>query len=141
VHVLRHAHRSGAPGATGPDSVIVKFALSEPRRERDVTVIGVEGELDLASAPRLKGPLESALADPGCGVALEMSRVTFMDSTAFRVLNDAHRRHEHIPLAISCENRNVLRIFKIAGFERSFTIHPTLEEAISQVQAEAISRS
>jgi anti-sigma B factor antagonist len=121
--------------------VVVKFALSEPRREGDVTVIGVEGELDLASAPRLKEPLEAALEDPGCGVVLDMSRVTFMDSTAFRVLSDARRRHEHVPLAISCRNRNVLRIFKIAGFERSFTIHPTLEEAISQVQAEAISRS
>lgn len=139
--MLRHAHREGAPEASSPDSVIVKFALSEPRREREVTVIGVEGELDLASAPRLKRPLESALADPGCGVVLDMSRVTFMDSTAFRVLNDARRRHEHVPLAISCENRNVLRIFKIAGFERSFTIHRTLEEAISQVEAEAISRS
>lgn len=139
--MLRHAHREAAPEATGPDSVIVKFALSEPRREGEVTVIKVEGELDLASAPRLKEPLESALADAGCGVVLDMSRVTFMDSTAFRVLNDARRRHEHVPLAISCENRNVLRIFKIAGFERSFTIHPTLEEAISQVQAEAISRS
>jgi anti-sigma B factor antagonist len=139
--VLRHGHRENASEATASGSVVVKFALSEPRREDEVTVIGIEGELDLASAPRLKEPLESALAESGRGVVLDMSGVTFMDSTAFRVLSEARRRHEHVPLAICCHNENVLRIFKIAGFERSFTIHRTLEEAISQVQAEAISRT
>jgi anti-sigma B factor antagonist len=133
-----------SPSPSDPSArlpVIVDFAVSEPRRERETTVLAVEGELDLAAAPRLEQPLRSALREADRGVVLDLSGVTFMDSTAFRVLSQAKRRHGHVPLAIVCPRHNVLRIFRIAGIDKDFPLFPTLDEAIAYVREEGPSRS
>jgi anti-sigma B factor antagonist len=111
------------------------FAISEPRRVDHATVIAVEGELDLATAPRLKGPLTDALKDGGREVVVDMSALTFIDSTALRVLVEA-QSHQGAPLVIVCSHLNVLRIFKIAAFGGTFEIFSTLEKALEHVRRE-----
>lgn len=141
--MLRRADIGSVPASDSTSSVVVKFAISEPWRYEDATVLAVQGELDLASAPRLKKPLDEALRDPGggSGVVLDMSDVTFLDSTAFRVLMEVRRRRDRTPLAIVCRSRNVLRVFTIAGFDRAFDVFPTLDQAISYLREEASPRS
>ncbi len=110
------------------------FELSEPRRERHASVIAVAGELDIATAPRLQAGLIDALKDREHETVVDMSRVTFIDSTALRVLVDAQRsRQSSVPLVIVCDHLNVLRIFKIAAFEGAFKIFSTLEKALAYV--------
>jgi anti-sigma B factor antagonist len=122
-------------------SVIVKFAISEPQRHGEVTVLAVQGELDLASAPRLKKPLDELLRDCERGVILDLAGVTFMDSTAFSVLTQVRRRRDRTPFAIVCQDPNVLRIFAIAGFDGAFDLCLTLEEALSHLREGAASRA
>lgn len=139
--MLRRPHIATAPEPSAPSSVVMKFAISQPWSADGATVLAVQGELDLASAPRMKKPLDEAMRDCAGGVVLDMSDVTFMDSTAFRVLTEVRRRRDGTPLAIVCKNRNVLRVFTIAGFDRAFDVCPTLEQAVSHLREEGTSRS
>jgi anti-sigma B factor antagonist len=120
----------------------VTFAVSESKLDDHTTVLAFEGELDLANAPRLKAALIDALSDGDREVVLDLSGVSFIDSTSLRVLIEAqHRWHESAAFAIACRDKNVLRIFKIAGFDLGFEIYPTLEEALSRSREQGSSRS
>jgi anti-sigma B factor antagonist len=120
--------QSAQPAST---PIPIAFAISEPRRDGHTVALAVEGELDLATAPRLKAALDEIPPDEQRALVIDLSGVTFIDSTALRLLVAAQQRwHPSSPLAIVSENENVLRIFKIAGLELSFEIFASLEEAL-----------
>jgi len=56
----------------------------------DACVIRATGELDASTRERLRGPLEGARTD-GVTVLLDLSGVTFVDSSGLRVLLEAAR--------------------------------------------------
>ena len=61
----------------------------------EMAVVRVAGEVDLATAPKLREALV-ALSDDGVYVIeVDLSRATFMDSTALAVLVAALRRCQH----------------------------------------------
>lgn len=109
----------------------VAFAITELERVDRTAVIAVEGELDLSSATSFREALDELPGEEHGAVVLDLSAVTFIDSTALRLLLDAQRRiREASVMPVVCTNRNVLRIFKIAGLDGAFEIFPSLEEAL-----------
>jgi anti-sigma B factor antagonist len=54
-------------------------------------VLALDGELDLATAEPLRSTLLEAIANDGTGVALDMTRCSFIDSTGLRILVEAAR--------------------------------------------------
>lgn len=99
-----------------------------------VAVIVVEGELDLASAPRLKWALSETIA-AGEGprqVIVDLTRLDFIDSTAIGVLvGAAHRSGEEVSLLIACDRESVLHIFEVTGLDAGFAIFPTVKQALA----------
>ena len=84
-------HAQGAHGAQEAAEGKVKFAVSQRQLDPRTNVVAVEGELDLASAPKLKWALADVLG-AGCRqLVLDLSGVTFIDSTALGVLVGVHR--------------------------------------------------
>ena len=61
-------------------------------REGAVHTIQVEGELDLATAERLERELTRAEATDVLSIVLDLSGLTFIDSTGVRLLLLAHAR-------------------------------------------------
>lgn len=61
-------------------------------RAGDVLVIALSGELDLATADGVDAELESAEASDVASIVLDLSGLTFMDSTGVRLLIQAHTR-------------------------------------------------
>jgi anti-sigma B factor antagonist len=108
------------------------FGISQRELEDRTNVISVEGELDLSTAPRLKWMLLDAL-EMGCTkLVVDLSLVTFMDSTALGVLVGVNRRLEGgARLAIVCERAAVLKIFEFSGMDGAFAIFPTESEALA----------
>ena len=78
--------RPGLPSHQSPLDVV----LTGPRP--GVVVLGVAGEIDLATAPRLESGIDLAFGPPVLRVVLDLSRVTFLASRGLAVLLDAHRR-------------------------------------------------
>jgi len=61
-------------------------------REGDVHTISLSGELDLATADDVQRELERIEATDAASIVLDLSGLTFMDSTGVRLLITAHAR-------------------------------------------------
>jgi len=109
-----------------------QIALEEAKIDERTVEISVAGELDLATAPSLKWSLLDALKAGRNRLLINLSNVTFIDSTALSVLVGVHRRlGDDALMAVVCTNPNVLRIFEVAGLKVAFEIFPTQEQALS----------
>jgi anti-sigma B factor antagonist len=111
------------------------FGISARELAPDTSVISVEGELDLSSAPRLKGMLLDLLESAHSRLVVDLSQTSFMDSTALGVLLGVKRKlATDARLAIVCVRPNVLKIFEFAGVDGALAIFPTLDGALAYAQ-------
>lgn len=96
------------------------------------TIVHVDGDLDVYTAPRLKETLDEVIAGAGA-LVLDLSRVEFMDSTALGVLVGAQQESEGDGggLRLVVADPLLLKIFHITGLDGMFSIYPQLEEALS----------
>ena len=104
------------------------------QRELDkrTSVTSIEGELDLATAPRLKWMLLDALEAGHEELVVDLSLTTFIDSTALGVLVGVNRSlGVDARMAIVCARPNVLKIFELSGLDGVFTIFSTVDEALA----------
>jgi len=83
--------------------------------ERDGATIAIAGELDAHSAPALRDEL-AASSGPD-DIVVDMSGITFMDSSGLRVLIDAHQRaaDSDSRLVLCAPSSSVRRVLQIAG--------------------------
>ncbi len=59
----------------------------------ELVTVALEGEVDLATIAIVRSTLSDAVAaNPGCIVQIDMSRVTFLDSSGLGMLVGLHRR-------------------------------------------------
>jgi anti-sigma B factor antagonist len=131
MQAVGDTHTETVPGG-------IAFVIGQREVGRDTTVLSVEGDLDLASAPSLKWALADLQSGDHHHVVVDMSKVSFIDSTALGVLVGAQRAMDQgVHLAVACAEENVLRIFELTGLDGMFEIVPTLEDALSFVQGSA----
>jgi anti-sigma B factor antagonist len=114
------------------------FGISQRELDARTSLIAVVGELDLATAPRLKWTLIDALQAGRSRLVVDLSLATFMDSTALGVLLAVKRKLDvDERLAIVCPQTDILKIFEFAGMDGVFAIFPALDEALASVQGDA----
>jgi anti-sigma B factor antagonist len=113
----------------------VSFLITRRELAHDTSLLSVEGDLDLASAPSLKWALADLQEADSRHVVVDLAKVSFIDSTALGVLVGAQRGLDPgVKLAIACAEENVLRIFELTGLDGMFEIVPTLQDALGYVQ-------
>ncbi len=135
---LRREMLGKADNTDSAPSTPPPFAISRREHDQRTCVVCVEGELDLASAPRLKWMLLDALGEGRSRLILDLSLATFMDSTALGVLVGVNRGLDASgALAIVCSCPALLKIFELSGMDAAFAISPTLEQALAQLDAPA----
>jgi anti-sigma B factor antagonist len=133
------ASTHAAEDAPGSEDGKLAFAVSERALDERTSVLNVEGELDLAAAPSLKWALADVVQAGATRLVVDLTRVTFIDSTALGVLVGAHRSlSAGARLAIACRHPDVLNIFELTGLDATFDIFPTLEDALAHVRGDAI---
>jgi anti-sigma B factor antagonist len=112
-----------------------KATISQRELDERTNVIAIKGDLDLFEAPNLKWALVDLLNAGYSQVVIDLSQVTFMDSTAVGVLVGVNRSLDAgARLAIVCDKPNVLKIFGVSGLDAMFEIFPTLDEAVAYAQ-------
>jgi anti-anti-sigma factor len=77
----------GTTGRRGPEPLSVAW-----RQNGDIHSVVPWGELDVASAPVLEAELRRVESLAPSSVLLDLSKLTFMDSTGVRLLVAAHDR-------------------------------------------------
>ncbi len=123
------------PGAPPPSPPA--FAISRRELDGRTSVLAVAGELDLSSAPDLKWALADAFGASD-QVVLDLSLVTFLDSTALGVLVAVQRRlTARTRLPIVCAYPKVLAIFELTGLVGMFEVFSTVELALESGRGNA----
>ena len=100
-------------------------------------VISLAGEVDLYTAPEFKQQLLEVIAQGAHHVVVDFSDTTFIDSTTLGVLVGGVKRlrTNDGQLSLVCSDRNITKIFEITGLDRVFTIYPSRDEALEQIQS------
>ncbi|MGV4892057.1 STAS domain-containing protein [Streptomyces viridosporus] len=98
-------------------------------------VLEVSGELDHHTAHSLTEAVDEAPFDDH-GVILDLSGLTYCDSTGITVLITAYRRSQATgsPLSLAGVSPDQMRVFQVVGLDQVFTFHPSTEEAISSLR-------
>jgi anti-sigma B factor antagonist len=109
------------------------FNVRSERRDGDVGVVTVSGEVDMYTAPQLKACMLELIDGGVRRIVIDLSAVTFIDSTALGVLIGGVRRLHAASgaMALVVTSRPVERVLSITGLDRVFTIHATLDEALA----------
>lgn len=103
------------------------------RESGDRTVIEVKGEIDVYTAPVLREELTSLIDSEHTTIVVDLTQVSFMDSTGLGVLVGALKKVRTLggDLALVIDQEKILKVFRITALTQVFTIHPTLDAALA----------
>jgi anti-sigma B factor antagonist len=98
----------------------------------ETAIVVTEGELDLYTSPPFKTALVGAIEGGATRVVVDLTAVTFIDSSALGALIGGARRSAltGTELMIVCPAGPVARVIDLTGLHRAFTIYPTRDEAL-----------
>ncbi len=123
--------------------------MSEPPRQPlviEVTelsagtfVAALSGEMDIATSPELTMRLATVRGPVPYHVLVDLSQLTFIDSTGIKALVSSARELETRGggLIVFAPLANVQRVFEIVQLSEVLTIVPTLRDAIVESQRRA----
>ena len=92
-------------------------------------LIGASGELDLHSASRLRQEIAKATRRDPSRLVIDLSRVTFMDSTALRILA-AEGQGIRGRLDLVVRTPQIRRLMRVTGYFNTLNVYKTLEDAM-----------
>lgn len=102
-------------------------------RHDDVSVVTVDGEVDVYTAAQLRQTLDQEIAAGNIRLVVDLDNVGFLDSTGLGVLVGRLKlvRNDSGWLRIVCSSERILRVFRITGLDKVFGIHPSVEDALA----------
>src|SRR5882762_2622088 len=97
-------------------------------------VLDVAGEIDVYTAPQLRERLITLVEGGARRVIVDLGRVEFLDSTGLGVLVGALKRLRVVggELLLVCAQERLLKIFRITGLDRVFTLFDSVDAATVQ---------
>lgn len=109
------------------------FSVSSERLGDDLGVVVLAGEVDIFTAPQFKECLLGLVDDGVTRLVVDLSAVTFIDSTALGVLIGGVRRVHGAggAMTVVVATRPVERVLSITGLDRVFSLHATRDEAVA----------
>jgi anti-sigma B factor antagonist len=101
------------------------------RDDDGTTIVAVEGEIDVYTAPKLRDKITELVGDGVYHLVIDMEGVEFLDSTGLGVLVGGLKkvRAHNGSLQLICTQERLLKIFRITGLAKVFTIHGSAEAA------------
>jgi anti-sigma B factor antagonist len=105
----------------------------DTRSVGDWTVVDVEGEVDVFTAPKLREAIIGLLSDGKERIIVNLEGVAFMDSTGLGVLVGGLKRvkERNGELAIAGAQGTVLRVLNVTGLHAVFPLHESVTTAAS----------
>ncbi len=127
---MRIPRRKRAPSSPPP-------AADAPPLDVDVSATGygaivtIAGELDLATAPRVRAALASEVLEQAEEVVIDLTDVTFMDSSGLAELlnfeRDMSTRRRR--LAIACPEGTARLLLDVTGVAEQLALYPSRADA------------
>lgn len=102
--------------------------------ERDGrSIVSASGELDVHTAPLLEAETEPLSRSPGGALVIDLTGVSFVDSTGLGVLVTALKRTREAggTLDVVVATPRVLKVLALTGLDVVIPLHSTLDEALA----------
>ena len=101
-------------------------------QQGDAIVVALTGELDLYNAPALREALLDAAGRAPRRLVVDLSDVTFVDSTALGALVQARSAlADGSDFALAAPGLEARRALEVSGLDRHFAVHETVESALA----------
>jgi anti-sigma B factor antagonist len=116
------------------------FGLSDQPVDDRIHVVEPRGEIDLHTAPRLGRRLLGLVDEGKTRLVVDLSLVTFIDSTGIGVILNALRRvtGRDGGLVLVCPDDRALRPFQVSGLDGHLRIFSSRTDALRGVGAAAM---
>ena len=122
----------GTDAARDETSGIREDPVAGIARNGDSVVVSLAGELDLYNAHEVREALLAACAEEPQRLVVDLSAVKFIDSTALGVLIEARTKlANRRGFVLAAPGFETKRALEISGLDRHFTVHDTVDEALS----------
>lgn len=104
----------------------------QTRQEGKVTVIVLEGELDVSSAPTLKELMQKLIDEGKRQFLMDLGKVDFIDSSGLGIFVNAYKRIRSAggEMKFLKPQEAVRKVFSLTQTDKVFPIYETLEEAL-----------
>jgi anti-sigma B factor antagonist len=114
--------------------ILLKTKLKMPLPESK-NVLPLEGEIDLHVSPRVSEKLGEIIKPKPSRVVVDLSRVTYIDSSGLAVLISGMQDVEDYGgrFAIAGLQENVRSIFETARLDNVFLIYPHVDAALADI--------
>lgn len=111
----------------------MQFSIDDFEVDERSHLIEVAGQLDLYTAPEFKQRILGVIDQKKARVIVDLSRLTFMDSTGLGVLVTALKRLRTRAgtLALVLTDYDTERMLEITGLDGVFSIYRSREEALA----------
>jgi anti-sigma B factor antagonist len=99
-------------------------------------VYKLRGCLDMATAPSVRAALVEVAGEGKRDIAVDLTRLEFLDSTGLGALIGAHRRaiENGGNLRLAVGEGSIARLLNITGLMRVFPVYATLDDALADHQ-------
>jgi anti-sigma B factor antagonist len=109
------------------------FSIDLPMPVRGVAIVAVAGEIDMDTAPAFEDALAQSVrerAEPS--VVVDLSQVTFMDSSGLSALVRAMERHKrHLStLAVATDDSRITTLFEVSRLDQVLRLYRTRGAAV-----------
>lgn len=139
-----HPALADPPGADGPSDLVrsnrflgvdLTVRVEQLKGAAGWSVASVAGELDVATAPKLREQLLAGIAEHGPRLVLDLSDVGFLDSTGLGVIVGVLKRVRSLggDLRLVCPGENVRRVFEITALDRTMPLAASVEAVVAEV--------
>ena len=102
--------------------------------EAGASIVSAVGEVDVSTAPELRQRLQEL--PEGSQVVVDLTDVTFLDSTGLGVLVAALKRVRESDaggdLRLVVTRPQVTKVLEVTGLSTVFSVYPTLEAALAR---------
>ena len=109
------------------------FEIAERDAGGKASVLAIKGEIDVSTAPELRDRLLTVAQNGQRVVVVDLSEVTFLDSTALGVLVSGLKRlrADGGDLRLVVTGRSVSKVLEITGLVEVFSIFETVDAAVA----------
>jgi anti-anti-sigma factor len=113
------------------------FTIETHELDREVTRVGLSGEVGLAVAAELRQRLDELINDGHPRLLVDLSDATFIDSTGLEVLLDTARqlRRPRGRFAVLCPDPDMRSLFQLVGHNLIFPVDESLDKALGHLVA------
>lgn len=115
-----------------------EFRAAVASLTRELTLVSVSGELDLHTAGCLQARIEEAETVGAGTVLVDLSEISFIDSSALEVLVRESKRLESRghSLVLVTNDPRTRRILEVTGLDRVLRAYATLQDALTELTPE-----